>query len=105
MVKRITVSRTELLTTLEGIQAGLRVKEAAGSEKGLVDQGDCFALRRGKLYSTNGEICLRGPSGFPAEWKAAVPGLPFLHTVQKMADAELEVELTDSELIFYGRRD
>lgn len=89
------IDRAELLRKLEAVAPGLAIKEA-------VEQSSCFVFAGGRVVTFNDEIacgidCDLGFTG-------AVAARPLLDLLAKMAEAEVDVEATDNELIVKGKR-
>lgn len=83
-----TVNRTELLTVLERVQAGV-------APNGFVQQSDCFVLDDGKVVTFNAEVACRSPSGLPPAVKGAVKAAPLLNFLRQNKEEKMDTEVRD----------
>lgn len=92
----VTVSREDLLKSLEGVEPGL-------SKKAIVEQSDCFVLGGGRVTCFNDEVYTTGPCPLNGDVAGAVPAQKFLEILRKLTQEELEVEAGDGKIIFKGK--
>lgn len=84
-----TVNRTELLTVLERVQAGV-------ASNGFVQQSDCFIFDSGKVVTFNAEVACRSPSGMLDTIKGAVKASPLLNFLRQNKEEKMDVEVKDN---------
>lgn len=90
------VSRIGLLRALEGAKPGL-------SQKDIVQQATCFALRRGMVHTFNTEVACRCPTGLPDEFEGAIQAEKFMAVLSKLEEDDVNVELGKGELLIKGK--
>lgn len=89
------VVRTELLHQLESVQAGLSPRE-------IIEQSSCFVFKDGKVLTYNDELA--GQHSCSLAIQGAVHAESLLNVLRKMPEDELEVELTNGEIVLIGKR-
>lgn len=92
-----TINREDFLRALESVQAGLSPRE-------IVEQSDCFVLRKGEVQTYNDEVACRCSIALGPEFKGSVKATPLLTILRKFPEDEITVEQTDTELIITGKR-
>jgi hypothetical protein len=86
-----TVDRKELLRQLESCAPGI-------SSTDNIEQGDCFAFTGEHIVSFNDEILCKQESA-AKDIRCAVPAKPLLETLRKLTEDEIEISMTESQLI------
>jgi hypothetical protein len=89
------VNRADLLQVLESVQPGLTVRD-------VIEQSSCFAFQNGSVHSFNDEIYCQRAS--PLNIEGAVQAVPLLNILRRLSEDELDIQLTDGELILRGKR-
>lgn len=89
------VNREKLLLQLESVQAGLSPRE-------IIEQSSCFVFRDGRVLTYNDEVACRRKCEL--QITGAVPAVPLLSILRKLAEETLEVEVEGNELILIGKR-
>jgi len=92
------VNRAELLAKLQAIQPGTATHDRA------VEQASCFIFRSGLAQSYNDDVACTIASGLPEEFSGAVPAAKFLALLSKMAEEDIDLEWSDSEVVVSGRK-
>lgn len=82
------MKRNDFLSALKLASIGL-------SKTGLIEQSDCFIIRKGVIRASNDEICVRVRCAGTEDFSGAVPGLLLLKLVQSFPDDEFEVRVVD----------
>ncbi len=90
------VNREQFLQALQSVSAGL-------SQRDIIEQSSCFVLDQGEVLTFNDEVSCRHKSGLPKEVKGAVKAEYLLEQLQKRPDETMELEVTDTALIFKGK--
>lgn len=91
-----TIAREDLLRTLELIRAGTTPKDVS-------EQSSCVVFQNGYAHSYNEDVYCRAKSNLPQEWSAAIPLPPLLTILTKLAEQEVTLDLTKTELIIAGK--
>ncbi len=87
--------REELLRKLEAVAPGLAVKEA-------VEQSSCFVFQKKRVITFNDEIACS--TACDIGFEGAVAARPLIDLLAKLAEKEVDLEATDTELIVKGKR-
>ena len=90
------IDRTELLSQLEMVSAGLSKRE-------MIEQSDCFVFVEGRLYTFNEQVSCSCDSVL-GNLTAAVKADPLLSVLGKMTEDNIEIKITDNEFIIRGKR-
>ena len=85
------VNRSELLKQLESCAPGISTSDN-------IEQGDCFAISPKKISSFNDEILCQQDSALDGIF-CAVPAKPLLETLRKLTEDEIEVSMSESQLL------
>lgn len=93
----VKMSRSDLLTRLEGVQPGLSPRE-------VIQQSSCFCFRGGRIETYNQLIFCRAKSGLPDKYEGAVEANKVLTMLKKLPDEDVEIEFTDKFFILSGIR-
>jgi hypothetical protein len=89
------INRKELLRVLESVSPGLSAAEA-------VEQGNCFVFRDRTVTTFNDEICCRHDTLL--DFEGAVPAKPFIETLRKLTEEEIDVKIVNGEIAIKGNR-
>lgn len=90
----IRTKREDLLHCLEAVQPGLSARD-------IVQQSSCFVFHEGEVFTYNGEVSCRTKCAL--DLKGAVPAIPLLALLNKMPEDDVELEVSDGELIVHGK--
>lgn len=87
------VNREQFLSVLQFVSSGLsQVKETT-------NQSSCFVFQNGNVYTFNGDVANRRPSGLDKAFTAAVRGDKLLSQVTKFSSDEMDLRIKDSHLV------
>ena len=89
------VNRIKLLEALKAVQPGL------ANEKEIVEQSKCFVFSDKRVYTYNDEVAVSHPIDIKLE--GAVPAKEFYNLVSKIKKEDLDITITDNELLFNGK--
>lgn len=87
--------REELLKVLQSVSPGLATKE-------IIEQSSCFAFQDGRVFTFNDEVAASRES--PIEINGAVKADKLLEILSKMAEDDIEIIDTATELQIKGKR-
>jgi DNA polymerase III sliding clamp (beta) subunit (PCNA family) len=91
------INRADLLRQLETVQPGI-------SPRGLIQQSDSFVFKDGFVYTYNDEIACQAKSPFDKAFVGAVKEKPVMAILGKLAEDEIDVEISDGELLITGKK-
>lgn len=89
------VNRKELLASLESVKPGLASKE-------ILEQSSAFVFKEGRVYTYNDLIAVSHPC--PKGLSGAVQSKELHALLTRSTDDELEVEVSEAELLISGKR-
>lgn len=89
------INREELLQQLMSVQPGLSRRE-------IIEQSSCFVFKDGIVMTYNDEIACTQKCALAIE--GAVQAQALITLLGKMPEDELEVEVTDGELVLKGKK-
>jgi DNA polymerase III sliding clamp (beta) subunit (PCNA family) len=91
------VNRADFLQQLETVQPGI-------SPRGLIQQSDSFVFQGGYVITYNDEVSCRAKSPLPKDLVGAVNERPLMAILGKLAEDEIDVEVSDGELVITGKK-
>jgi DNA polymerase III sliding clamp (beta) subunit (PCNA family) len=89
------MNREHFIRVLESVSPGLSTRE-------VIEQSSCFVFTEGKVQTFNDEVSCSYP--FDSEIVGAVQAAPLLAILKKLAEDEIEVIATETELRIKGKR-
>lgn len=89
----VRVNREELLAKLQSVQPGL-------SQHEIIEQSSCLVFHDNEVMTFNDEVACRAAIKLPLE--GAVQAKPLLDLLVKMSNDEINLKMTEEELIVKG---
>lgn len=94
--RKYTVDRAKLLRNLEAVVPGL-------SKKDTVEQSGSFAFVGKYVWTYNGEIACKAPSGLPEEFEGAIEAQSILSVLRERKDDKFDIELSSGQVVLVGK--